>query len=557
MATSRAPTTQSLVNEYPAWSSIRNDEQSSGAQLLNTIGLQLQDLHEQVKNIGSNNTIPFANVSDIDVIYKFFLPKTFEFDLLNNDQANPIYDTPTVVGEIDTVSYPITLASNNDIETFWYTATPTRISTEVFPVTNIVSDSATVPMYGVIASITQDDSPYIGNFEFDLPYTRLWVQTIGGERYIGIDDNGIVQRSSIVLTGINRLGIEESETLIFLHDDIIPTMNEWQSITRVEIYNITPSTVTVRLYAHRFERTQTPQLLPPKDFYNLAVSSESKQDMDTFYELGTNGDNKSILKIQTWASDDIRIRMSGFVGLDTMRSFELRNSENGALTSANDLAVEPFSNRIWVVDDSSLYLYDNELTTPNLSVMDKKLTGAMSVMQPSNYHTTPGDPISMEFFWQRQISDVMRHRVSVKVPDGTKYNVVAGSFNAYDPTEWIFNSSGDRFLRAKETYTLLDPGDYVFTMEVLYRNGTTEIDQRIISVDTKLPLFNMSLSAITSGGTLLGVDFDSDHNLWILVDHGEDGIDKLKVTLFYDVMMIDYQNKVIFFKDTYDQVRVS
>jgi hypothetical protein len=556
MSTKFAPITQKLLNSYPMWSSIRNDEQSNGAQFLNTIGLQLEDLHEQLINIEKNYTIPFANVTDIDILYKFQLPKTYQFTIANNDTTNPIYSPPTVAGTIGSSVYTVGLSQFNDVESFWYDSIPTRINTASFPVTNIVTDLASVNMYGVIASITESQSPYIANINLDQPYTRLWVQCVGGTQYIDIDQNSNVQRSSIVITGITRKGIQESETLIFLHDDLLPTMKEWQSISKLEIYNISPNTTNVRLLAHRFRRNQTPLLQPPRSFYNLYSSAESKQDMDIFWELGINGSGNSVAKLQTWDTDDIRVRMNGFISLDTLRSFELHNISNVAITTANDLAVEPFSNRIVVVDNTKLYLFDGDWTLPAMNIMDKKDVNVMSVMQTSTYHITPGDSFSIEYFWQRQITDPVRHRVWVQYPDGTLHNALAGSFSSYDSSAYLFNNPVDRFLRAKEQYVLTTVGDYIFNMEVVYSNGVKEIDQRIISVDSKKALTEFSFASIAPGGILRGVDFDSDHNIWILVDTSST-FTKIKVQLAYDIMMIDYQNKVIFFKEKYDQIRVT
>jgi hypothetical protein len=556
MSSPRAPITQKLVNEYPLWSAVRTDEQSNGAQFLNTLGNQLQDLHEQLKHAEFNYTIPFANLSELDQIYKFILPKTYNFALTNNNESNPIYAIPTVTGIKDNTNYSITLSDNNDIESFWYNAIPTRISTFSHSVTNIVPDSASANMYGVIASITQDQSPYTSNIVLDEPQTRLWVQCIGGTKYLSIDDKGLLQRASIIITGITRQDILKSETLIFLHDDIQPTKTEWKSISKIEIFNIEPSSVIVRVYAHQFGRTQTPQLFPPKDFYNLASSEESKQDMDTFYDIGSNTAGNNTLQVKTWELDDIRIRLNGFVGLDVIRSFELRDMSNAAITTAKDIAIQPFSNNVWIVDNTKLYLFDNKLSLPNMSTLNTKVIGAMSIMKPNTYHITPGDSVDIEYYWQRQISEVARHRTWVMFPDGSLHSALAGSFSSYNANAWVTNNNTQRYLRGTETYTLSTAGDYNFYLETVYANGVKEIDQRIISADTKKASAEFSFSSIVPGGILSGIDFDSDNNMWILVNTSN-VYTKLKVILSYDTMMIDYQNKIIYLRDQYDQIKVT
>lgn len=548
-----APITQRLLNSYPMWSTIRNDEQANGASYLNVIGLALQDLQEQLINQEKNYTLPFANTNDIDTIYKFFLPKTFQFAITNEDTTNPVYSPPTVVGTIGSTPYTLALSDNNDIKSFWYTSVPTRLTTTSYPVTNVVNDQNATPMYGCLASITQDQSPFTINLTLDNPM-RLWVQAVGGQKYIAIGTDGIVRRASIIITGITRAGVEATETVSFINDDMIPTMKDWSYISKLEVYDCNPTTTNIRLFAHRFKRNQTPLLQPPKAFYQLYSSPETKQQMDTFWELGINTATNATLKLQTYQVDDIRDRMNGFVDLDTMRSFELHNSVDTALTSMNDLCVEPFSDRLWMVDNKHLYLYDGDWTLPNMQQLTKKETAPLAIMEMSAYHITPGDSVSIEYLHRRQITDPTFHRVWVQYPDGSLHTALNGSFSAYT-TAMLNNFPGDRMLRHKEIYTLPTPGDYIFSMEVHYSNGDKEIDQRIVSVDTKVPLKEFDFTAVTAGN-LVGVDFDSDGKMWILVDT-TGTFTKLLVNFAYDTMMVDYQNKIIYLKEQYDQIRVS
>jgi hypothetical protein len=130
----RSNATLELVNTFPGWSRVRWDEQSTGFQFLNPIGVRMEEVDKFIEKHRRNNFLTTANLDEIDQIYTASLPKTFSFTVDTSDPTNPVSVAPTVYGTIDTDIFTgevvVELADKNDLETFWYTSVPDRITLE-------------------------------------------------------------------------------------------------------------------------------------------------------------------------------------------------------------------------------------------------------------------------------------------------------------------------------------------------------------------------------------------------------------------------------------------
>src|SRR3990167_3133478 len=269
----------SLVNKYPEWSDIRQDEQSYGQQYLNVLANRLEDLQEQLHTLSKNYYPTTANTDDIDIIYKFNLPKTYEFEQ-DEDESNQQIIAPSVSGLIGSTWHNVVLASGNDIETFWYTSIPNRITCSGFPITNSGIDDNNNIVLGQIVQGYEVDSPLYpatSGVYLDNP-SKLWVEIMSGVQFIDIDNNKNVTRGVVTLTGYTREGKLEDESLVFIHNEIQQTSKEWSKLIQVDIQDILNRDETrVRVLSIRFKRDQLPQIPPELDVYNPNISIGSKQ----------------------------------------------------------------------------------------------------------------------------------------------------------------------------------------------------------------------------------------------------------------------------------------
>jgi len=111
-------------------------------------------------------------------------------------------------------------------------------------------------------------------------------------------------------------------------------------------------------------------------------------------------------------------------------------------------------------------------------------------------------------------------------------------------------------MRPYDTFTMEQTGDYIYSLESVLWDGTTEhsyIDKRIISVLTKTAEAEFDLEDWIGTEEAMSVDIDSEYKLWVLTNAGG----RYQFNPHYDTMMIDPTKKKIYFKEPYEDVVVT
>jgi len=530
--------TQGIVNTFPPWSNIRLDEQSLGFQLLNRPGVLLDDLRKQIERIGANYFLPTSIVSDIDLYYRFKLPKTYQFTE-DDDASEMLFTAPTVSGMLDGTSYDVTIATDNSVEQFWYHTVPDRLSLET-----------TVTGAHLLASGQASSSPFdpltpSGLLHLD---NYLWVTASGGTTYFGFDEN-LPRRGIVHITGTTRAGENVTEEIPFVHDEIKHTVRDYHTIDEVKVYGIEEAADTyIEVSSANFNA------IDYASAYQLAANSDGNA-MPLFWTLGKGlFTGQYSLDLLKYNANELDLRLDGWIDKSTLLSIELldTNSEN---IVPEDLAVEPWSDNIWVVSSGNLYLYSADLPYPETIALISKDYEANCVIEPSSNTVLMSGQIELDYHWRRPVIGVVAHRVWVEKPDGNKYSIEEGLETTYhtDRTSWTFGEPINRNLRAGDIFTLGQRGNHIYSLETSYTDESSSIDQRIVSVVYKQPTAEFSLTGIIpDNNKIVGVDFDSENKLWVLDDTG----DKHQINCHYDVMLADINKKILYFRENYDQVRV-
>jgi hypothetical protein len=532
--------TQAIVNSFPDWANVRKDEQSLGYQLINPAGKLIDDLRKQLTRVGDNYFLPTSIISDIDVYYKASLSSDFEFTKDDDDDTDFIFTPPTVSGVVSGgTSYSVTIAENNDIETFWYTPVPSRLSL-----------STTNEEDHFIASGVINSSPLNPASETVHLTNQLTVTVSGGTSFIGVQPDGSVRRSIIQISGKNREGAGLTEELLFVHDETQKTINEFSevAVSGIRIYGIQdPDVATVVVTSASFNEVDYPIN------YEGFDETVTREAMPLFWSLGTSEEGVNTLDLSKYDIDNLELRIQGFTTKQVILQQELLNEEGTNITPL-DLAIEPHSSRIWVVDSGNLYIYSDALPYANLSSLEGKNYHANSVIEPNTYYTTIGEEIEVNYVWRRPVQGLVAHRVWLTKPDGTTKSLEDGAEVTYhtDRSSWIYGEPKKRMIRDTEFYTLDQHGDYVFSLEVSYADDTKEIDKRVVSVIYQEPAAQFSLSSLGITNNCIGVDFDSEYNLWVLDNQGI----KYKINRHYDKMLIDFSRKIIYFRELYESVQI-
>lgn len=530
--------TQSLVNNYPLWSSIRTDEQSLGYQIFNPIGVVFDDLLKQIEHADRNRYISTSLVNDIDTYYSYRLPGDYEFTKTDGDNTQFEYTPPTVSGVLYGQKYEITLAEKNDIESFWYTTLPTRLS---------LVETVNAPH--LLASGYIYSSPFIPltvSGECHIP-NRLTIRLSGGVSYIGISEDNQYRISSIKVDGTLRNGLEVKEELTLVMDETRTTIHEYSSVNSVKVYGIEPPKTT-EIFVTSANFNAPDHRLD----YSLDVATHYNEEMPLFFSLGSGIAGQKTLDLSKFEIDEIDLRVQGFPDKYVIVQQELLDTGGNNITPV-DMTIEPNTDNLWVVDHDTIYLYTSKIPYQDLSLLKGKQYDAASVIEPSSYYAVKGDAITLDYVWRRPSLGFVSHRVWVEKPDGNLYSLEDGSEVTYhtDTTSWFIGEPLNKAIRASEDYVLDQYGDYVYTLECRYTDNSTSVDKRIISVLTQTARTQLSLSSITIP-TVAGIDFDSEGKLWVLDINGV----KYQVERHYDTMLIDYERKLIYLREPYSQIRV-
>jgi len=533
----KALTTRNLLNFYPSWSEIRNNWQSVGAQFLNSFGAQLDYTDIYLEKMKRNSFLSTVNLDEIDWLFKVELPLTYTFTSDTTDSLQPTSAPPTVRGLVSNNVHngyiDVELANENNIENLWYEAIPSRVD---------LNESRTGS--DDLLHLPSTSFPYSGLLTHHLPDGgRLWIEATSGTQYITInDDNGKIDRGSVVITGTTRKGTKESETMVFPWNRKQPTLKEWKYITNVEVHNLEDE-VSVEVRSADFAWG------PYQSFYNLRWSDIDTK-IDEFWDLGSI-DTGSTLDLCGYISDEWQDLVIGFSSQTVKDGWELIDIDLSPI-SAVDIALQPFSNRAWIADASSIHCFSlDETMVSGIDFLSKKPSGSHFKLELSYDYYLYGEDIAFTPLHVRPVSEVDKYRIWYQAPDGTKYGLNQGTQVAYTTDFWQYPTVLKRELEGEITISSAVRGEYKIVLEAVYPDGTTHEDRLIVPIKYKQPLSSIDISEYISG-TIVGIDFDSDQYLWVKTTSGY-----YKFTLHADLMIVDYENKILYFREDYDEVDVT
>ena len=163
-------------------------------------------------------------------------------------------------------------------------------------------------------------------------------------------------------------------------------------------------------------------------------------------------------------------------------------------------------------------------------------------------HVGLGEPIESIPWHARPLKELLKYRIWYKRPDGERFGLLSGTSVSYSSDFWVTVPAGTKITRSVENFVAIPTtqrGDYVVAIEAVFIDGEEQEYRRIFSTKYKTPLTTLDLSSIVPN-PIDGIDFDSDQKLWV-----KSGSDYYQIGLHTDIMLIDYANKIIYFKENY------
>jgi hypothetical protein len=527
--------TQELANAFPDWTKVRNDEQSVGQSFLNQAAENLETIVTELYRGNHNLFLTTANVAEIDITYRLSLPNSFEFELDNPSQLTPIPVAPTVSGLVGNTWYSIR-ELDGGVREFWYEAIPDRLSlTTTYSGVNYL-----------LLDTTSEDISYSGTVDIFLE-NRLSLDISGDSLFSEASNPEGYLRSKVRLTGTSWKDIEESEELSFVYSQTKKTLKTWKEIDTIEAIDF-PEVGNIKIYSHSFNLENYPD---PYD--NISQFSHSRDNLTSFWEISESDwtEDLILLKNKTYAATRALDVLQNRVDKVHYREWELLDMDSQPIIPI-DIAPIPYSSRTWALTVSGLYLFDLEYDQPSQHLLMGKTISPLSQISTNRDYVTRGEELEVELRFVRPLKTVMRHRLQIQYPDGSKFGVLEdGTLVATTTKYWVDNLAETRLLRPAIIFELEDLGDYLFTLEVQYLGGDIEIDKRIVRVSSKTAIAEFDINSII-GNDAVGLDIDHLARLLIL----DSNSDVHHIELHYDQMLIDYEGKELVFREPYDNIKV-
>lgn len=540
-------TTQRLLNRLPPWTTARKYQHSLAQQLLNPVGNELEHLHGKSTDAKRNRYLTTANLDALDVSYVVRLPSTFDFGTDQSNTGNPLYLPPTITGTLADGT-EVDVEAVESLEEFHAAATPTR-----------VEDLGESVSLSLILIATQIQSLAAGVLNTIPVSSRLYVTVSGGTQFTDTSRNS--PYAFLLFTGKTARGLDEVERIIIPYNGVFRTRKIWSELTSVQYFGIAPATTTIEIAALGFNMaTET-------DPYRLFVEPATEKLL--YHGLGTQTYG-STHKYMTMIANTLSDLYGGIDTQQIVREMELGYiSDAFANITLNDIALQPFTNRLLGIDDYSLYVFDSDESVSDNRGLGQKTSGAMMIISADSYNYVRDESATFRPFWRRPIKRIYRNRWTLTTPSGTKRHIAIGASTAavvLGDTGWIYNrtytelvfgpfDATDGTVVSKQEFTiqLTKKGTYLLTLEVDYADGTKEKDIVPLHVHSKTAEAVLTLP--TGLQNLDGIAFDADQYLWFLEEGG--AVDTIyKARLATDTAIIDWRNKIIYLHEDYASVKI-
>lgn len=527
-----------LANTFPEDTAVRLDSESVGQRLFHALGTPMDEMDRDLVRMRANQYVATFNTDEVDVLYKATLPPSHAFTSVSGDPIYLQYANPVVQGLFinDTISgwFAVSGVNSNTLEELWYETLPDRVSLD----TTLTSASHTL--------VSSADSTTFPKTTINDPHIDGYlVLDVNATNYSLIDTTEeTIKRAKIIVKGISRKGLEEEETLVFPWSMKQKTLQQWQEIDRIDVYDF-PSGVMIGAYSGDYANG------PYLDSYNLAYS-EYRNKVDLFWDIGVVGSVPTLDKVG-YISDMWQVLVTGNDSKEIKRSWQMLDTGMNTVSGV-DLAVQPFTTRAWIVDgNNQLYVYDlAETMADDISSIRDRTAGAHVKLEFEAKHVVLNETIKFYPYFERPLSEVKRYRVWYQTPSGTQYGLSSQLPVAFTSNFWVTGS--DTIERRLEPITNLaasERGDWIFAVETEFDRGETHTHKAIVTVDHKQALAQYDLSGIVATA-IDGIDFDSDQRLWV-----KSGTSYYRLNLHWDRMLIDFYDKVIYFRENYTAVDVT
>lgn len=530
--------TQAMGNYFPEWSKTRYDKFSNVQQLLNPLGEYLEQTSDFLSKQKSNTFIQTCNLNELSVLHRIELGGDYPIKSIVAESGESYFVQPEIRAIDGITEFDLFAEPENSFQSFYYNKLPTRIDNE----REVVQEDI------IIENLELGALKKEINYELENPRELyLFISKLNTSI---IREGRSVRLLKIRIEGTDQYGEKATEDVVTIKDRPIQTETEWKTIHSVELLHARDEKVEVSIY-------KIPPIKSVLSDFKREITSEDALEK-VFWGMNNRG-NGSVLEKRAERGGNVFeiLRDSGIT--DVLQEFHLVDIDNSTPLALIDFTVDPFSNLIYGIDENFLYLFDKREQYTHLA---KKLRGNNGSADLSI--ELEDDQMGLDENGQKEVlfkcvhknigKTIVKYRVMLHKPNGEVLYLKPDGTVTSDKSRGIIPVNQNDISVPTRQYSIVldDFGDYLLELEALYRGGATSLDQQIIRIGKKPALIKYKLERVLDDAIPLSINRFKDQKIKIY--DSKNVLNSL--ILRKDGVMINYDDKILYFIEDYDSVEV-
>lgn len=531
--------TQGMANYFPEWSKSRYDKFSNLQQIINPLGQDLERIQDFVTQQGMNNFLQTANLNQLSGLHKIELGKDFEITSTLNEDGTLFFVQPEVSGIQDITRYDLFTSSENNINKSFYESYPTRIN----------GDRLALGSNIIHGPVPATEIRHLVETELKRP-GAVCIKATGLKSSIYKTEKETILLVKCRIYGKTLFDLDQTEDMILLNDREIMTTKLWSYIDSIEFFNLYNQDIEFELKYFRGPQS----MMQDKKF--TTTYEDNRESI--LWKAEDVADRTLLQKHITIGESSFELlRNSGLT--KAIQEYELLDIDNQTSLKLIDIAVDPFSNYLYGVDQDYLYVFDKRESYPERL---KEISGDNGLGDFVIELDT--DETGLDEDGQKEIlfklihkapgKTIVRYRIRLKKPDGTELFITStGTYTTDMNQASIFVKQNDILLDEKQySFTADQIGEYIIELETIYKKGESSRHRQLFRVLSNSAQVKYKLKRIVNEEIPTTLVIDHDQKLKILTDQGS----LFTIELHHDGVMIDYDNKILYFIEEYESVDV-
>lgn len=523
-----------LAGYFPEYSKARGDANSVAKQMLNPIGLELDDLKTTAIKVNKNLNFRESEVEDLDWLYRYELGLGEQFQTAQDSAGDLYYQAPTIYGLRGVNRLPVEVKGSVKA---LVKAVPSRLVAEERGTTHT----------RLSPSIGFKDLGALRAFKLSSPgWLYYEIHSVVGT----IDLEGTVPVLRLVLVGEGPGKITQTESLRASFPGVYQTTKRWHKVERAYITGgLEDSEGEVIFYE-----------APPRKRIQADNRIRHTNGRTIYWSLKEDEEGSFVdqdIRTETLILDTIKQQDTSDI-LSRHRLLDV--SGDGVLIT--DLCIDNKSLNMVGVSEDSLLIWDRRqefcerLALLNSNSENAEQTFFLDVYEQPYANEGLYSEIRVELDTPKSANTIFAWRWAINDSDGVLRYLDEEKAIVDSGPNWLYNKSPiERFGINERAFSIevQGVGTWIVTLFVLLEDGTEQSYSKAISIIGNSALAQIKLPELEG--------FDSSDAGIQVLPNGNYLLSSLGKTWIlrkqFDLCVVDYEDKSIFFKDNFDSVEMN